>query len=83
MLAESLPNITGYNDIAGATGVNGVASGAFTKNIFAQNTDYQSIASSENGLASSTFNASLSSSTYKDNAPVQQAATVVIFCIKY
>lgn len=29
------------------------------------------------------LDASRSSSTYQDNAPVQQAATVVIFCIKY
>ena len=29
------------------------------------------------------FDASRSSSTYQDNAPVQQAATVVVFCIRY
>lgn len=29
------------------------------------------------------FDASLSSSTYKDNAPVQQNATIVLYCVKY
>ena len=35
------------------------------------------------GGAEADFNASRSSSTYKDDAPVQQDATVVCFCIRY
>lgn len=73
-LAESLPNITGKFDSYSAT-----TTGAFkTLNALIGNLNAQ-----VPYLYAKEFDASLSSEVYKDNAPVQQAATVVNFCIKY
>ena len=74
-LSESLPNITG--SITGTT-YRG-ANGAFSQTA----TSGWSGTSTYTGPADFDFNASRSSSTYQNNAPVQQAATVVNFCIKY
>ena len=81
-LAESLPNITGTiswlpprNTVSLPEGT-----GAFAMK------DLGSVATSGNiaaGGAEADFNASRSSSTYQDGAPVQQDAMVVNFCIKY
>lgn len=68
--AESLPNIKGRFTVVGARGA-GVPSGAFvgkTGNI------YEAGTGSETTGVLQGFDASLSSSTYQDNAPVQQEA---------
>lgn len=90
-LAESLPNIYteissrkfeyGVGVIANVTGAGTFENDGYTatSNVYIaggnKTTSYP--------LQKSTINASLSSSTYQDNAPVQQAATAVVFCIRY
>ena len=70
-IAESLPNIRG--DV-GSTGGNN-ATGAF-KITNAQHTEnFWWYSQAANGNPSAEFNASLSSSVYQDNAPVQERAT--------
>lgn len=86
-LSESLPNITGSAagnrtpwswDICS----NALYNGGDTATPSAS---YKANLDTGTSGKSSTlkFDASRSSSTYQDNAPVQQAATVVNFCIKY
>ena len=88
-LAESLPNITGSlynaNTVYQDVGLDsGVAKGAIRIE-----TDSHSrqacgnVTGYDNNNLGWNFDASRSSSTYQNNAPVQQAATVVNFCIKY
>ena len=74
-IAESLPNVKGYGHmIDGGSGC--FTTGEISKFIRGGDTAaYQ--------CRNITFDASLSSSTYQDNKPVQQDATVVNFCIRY
>ena len=94
-LSESLPNIAGsatswddsnskrtdFGAIAGKT------TGAFTRRTGyrTKTVDSGNMPAADNNASNTMlgFDASRSSSTYQDNAPVQQAATVVNFCIKY
>ena len=85
--SESLPNITGITGFARNTSGGGWVGTYNPSGCF-----YQASTNTGNGLGSSQTNvtagvlgfaASNSSSTYQNNAPVQQAATVVQFCIKY
>lgn len=69
---ESLPNITGGFNVARAGFYNG--SGAFSAT---NSNGYGAGSSGDFGNGSATFNASDSSSTYQDNAPVQQDAYLV------
>ncbi len=69
---ESLPNITGsVASVPGLSAPEGIYSGAFQKgdkvNEFGGNGNYY-------GVQKTLFSAGLSSSTYQDNAPVQQEA---------
>ena len=73
-LSESLPNISGQFDSYSAK-----ATGAFK----ALNALMGNLNAQVPYLYAKEFDASLSSEVYKDNAPVQPAATVVNFCIKY
>lgn len=81
-LSESLPNITGtfggsyYTRSESATNDTGAFQNTLT--ISANRGG-----GNEHTSSTHSFDASRSSSTYQDNAPVQQAATVVNFCIKY
>ena len=85
--AERLPNITGSTYMSNAHGaLQGISryTGCFSAE------DYGGFEFPDGGadLAGNSprkliINASLSSSVYKDGAPVQQAATVVNFCIRY
>ena len=71
--SESLPNITGA---AGQNGYSGAISGAFYGG--------SAVSSSPNTGGSTTqiyFNASHSSASYQDNAPVQQEAVQYPYCI--
>lgn len=71
---ESLPNITGETTLSGFAGSiqsNSVYKGAFTKGSTTRAQCVQNVTASSNDLG---FDASLSSSTYQDNAPVQQEA---------
>lgn len=80
-LSESLPNITGgFGVRAGADSYEW--SGAFG---YSRGPETQAVTGKPDQVSSVIYNfdASRSSSTYQDNAPVQQAATVVNFCIKY
>lgn len=86
-LAERLPNISGTTGFA-----RGVSGGGWVSTYNPNGCFYQASTNAGNGLGSSHtdvtagvlgFAASNSSSTYQNNAPVQQAATVVNFCIKY
>ena len=78
---ESLPNITGTyigNSIFKATSQDSTT----TTGAFERRTDLTSKNTNQSALSGSTgvgigFNASLSSSTYRDNAPVQQDAYLV------
>ena len=70
--SESLPNITGsVASVPGLSAPEGIYSGAFQKgdkvNEFGGNGNYY-------GVQKTLFSAGLSSSTYQDNAPVQQEA---------
>ena len=80
LLNESLPNIKGslVDDLVNSTQT---TSGAFS--ISAIRSDTTGSATGTLRVATLNFDASSSSNTYKDNAPVQQAAVVVCFCIKY
>ena len=80
LLNESLPNIKGslVDDLVNSTQT---ASGAFS--ISAIRSDTTGAATGTLRVATLNFDASSSSNTYKDNAPVQQAAVIVCFCIKY
>ena len=88
-LAESLPNITGSlynaNTVYQDVGLDsGVAKGAIR--IETDSHPRQAcgnVTGYDNNNLGWNFDASRSSSTYQNNAPVQQAATVVNFCIKY
>ena len=86
---ESLPNIKGslYNKPTNYQDIgldDGVASGSI-KIVLDDNNRLanQNISGYDNKILGWVLDASLSSSTYQDNAPVQQAATVVNFCIRY
>ena len=70
--SESLPNITGEFD-----SYSGTANGAFK----ATQAFVGNLATQANYLYRKEFNASISSSTYKDNAPVQQEAIQYPYCI--
>ena len=85
--SESLPNITGTTGFARNTSGGGWVGTYGPNGCF-----YQASTNTGHGLGSSQttvtagvlgFAASNISSTYQDNAPVQQAATVVNFCIRY
>jgi hypothetical protein len=80
-LSESLPNITGTFGVPKYEIVN-VGTGAFTSTVNGTEYNMSSLEVNRNGHFFY-FSASRSSSTYQDNAPVQQAATVVNFCIRY
>ena len=66
-VTESLPNITG----SVANSIEGTISGAFNNG----STIFGTAGGSEHDFAQGTFDASRSSSTYQDNAPVQERAT--------
>lgn len=68
-VAESLPNITG--DAGFTRNVSGDITGAF----YPTSTNNTSVGGTGNTLTKASFDASRSSSTYQDNAPVQQRAT--------
>ena len=70
--SESLPNITGEFDSVADT-----ANGAFK----ATQAIIGNLVAQVNCLYRKEFNASISSSTYKDNAPVQQEAVQYPYCI--
>ena len=73
-IAESLPNITG--DLYLLTDANGVYVDNKLFELNKSNTHKkQTLYSSANTAGNFRFNASLSSSTYQDNAPVQERAT--------
>ena len=80
-LSESLPNITGSISIVDRA-LGGAGSGAFYSTNMSNKWANWSQAGG-GGALDYIFDASRSSSTYQNNAPVQQAATVVNFCIKY
>ena len=84
MLAESLPNITGhiYATLTPIANKDTNAGGFFKYDTF-YDTAVQLNDSSVAKCYSVSGNASRSSSTYQDNAPVQQNALVCCFCIKY
>ena len=77
-VAESLPNIIGEFRIDplkdNSIGVYGT-SGAFTTKTYSGTTSTYSSPQSNQSTTGADFNASRSSSTYQDNAPVQQRAT--------
>nr|DAP34842.1 MAG TPA: hypothetical protein [Caudoviricetes sp.] len=77
-LAESLPNITGFLGAQNVATQN--LSGAFYKS---GNVSAGTFASGGSAIQLTYFDSSLSSSTYQANAPVQQAAAVVTYCIRY
>ena len=86
-LAERLPNISGTTGFSRSTSGDGWVSTYNPSGCF-----YQASTNTGNGIGSSHtdvtvgvlgFAASNSSSTYQNNAPVQQAASVCNFCIKY
>ena len=85
-LSESLPNITGYyyesNTAAGGFAITGGVSGALYSKDIGTIIGKHSVPGGDTSRAIG-FDASRSSSTYQDNAPVQQEATVICFCIKY
>ena len=71
---ESLPNITGsYFEVAGLSGTISNASGAFSNSKNYETVNFGGGSGNMN-TAGISFDASLSSSTYQDNAPVQQEA---------
>lgn len=81
-LAESLPNVKGTIEWLPPRNASSIpeGTGAFST------VDLGAVALGGQVLskgAEADFNASRSSSTYKDDAPIQQDATVVNFCIKY
>ena len=80
-LSESLPNITGKVNIPVYNPWVEVVEGAFSKDGIQHQMDDGNDNNYETLVLK--FNASNSSSTYQENAPVQQAATVICFCIKY
>lgn len=84
MLAESLPNITGhiYATLTPIANKDTNAGGFFKYDTF-YDSAVQLNDSSVEKCYSVSGNASRSSSTYQDNAPVQQNALVCCFCIKY
>lgn len=69
---ESLPNITGATSLIKMAGKTSGATGAFTEGTHSTSVAIQS--GSIDDWRSLYLNASLSSSTYQDNAPVQQEA---------
>lgn len=74
---ESLSNINAYLELRSrgyAAGLEGYATGAFRTTPGIQSGNFSSPQGS-NGLKDITFDASRSSSTYQDNAPVQERAT--------
>lgn len=75
-IAESLPNIKGTFN------VRQVGKALHLSGAFSLQKDEEGGGGGGNG-STLKFNAYDSSSTYKDNAPVQQAATAVVFCIRY
>ena len=77
-LAERLPNIFGNMFLGGDGAFE--PSGAFYKGNVQT---IKQLYTNRSDLPAVLFNASRSSSTYQNNAPVQQAATVVKFCIRY
>lgn len=87
LLAESLPNITGNVTITSAHGLilsdgQSKPTGAFKVGAKGD-LPYTSATIQSNVGADLGFDASGPSSTYQDNAPVQQNALVCCFCIKY
>jgi len=80
-LNESLPNITGEFSLGNSTGTTdlSLATGCFKKGL----TTYNSVVQGQtvNG-SSKSFDASLSSLTYQNNAPVQQNALCINYVIK-
>lgn len=88
-VAESLPNITGtYQPYTGNNVVSGFADGSVTNGAFygvsLGNIKTSATSGNNNPSESLGFDASLSSSTYQDGAPVQQRATqmYLYFCVK-
>ena len=89
-LEESLPNVTGsLLNIGGTDALMQMTNGQISESGALYGSSYEekfffSLSTSKNRmLIGFSLDASRSSSTYKDNAPVQQAATVVNFCIRY
>ena len=86
-LSESLPNITGSTYIKEAHGnCQGLTN--YTGCFSAEDSGALEFANGGGDAAGNLprkliINASRSSSTYQNNAPVQQEATVICFCIKY
>lgn len=77
---ESLPNITGKTNTISSFLSGSTSSGAFgyTRT---QTGHWWDSTNNDNGYL--TFDASNSSSTYKDNAPVQQDALCINYIIKF
>lgn len=72
---ESLPNITGVSDIGGFSGTGTFPFGAFDTYLLIPGHTFATTAQSNVNIEAFTFDASRSSSTYQNNAPVQQRAT--------
>ena len=83
--AESLPNITGSID----TGSSGTGTATYLKNPLGAfnrrtiNADWGLKSGNSNDVFGLMFDASRSSSTYQDSAPVQPNALLIQCCIKY
>ena len=81
LLAESLPNITG-SLTNGGTGFKSTQ--LSTNGCIVVGSSLSSTVSTASATAYNvSIDASRSSSTYQDNAPVQQNALVCCFCIRY
>ena len=79
---ESLPNITGsWAGIYNSIGLSGAVSGTFKHDGSQPKTTFTNDSAPESALFD--INASRSSSTYQDSAPVQQNALLIQCCIKY
>lgn len=73
-VSESLPNLKGASGVVGVSNYDS-ATGVYEKTTVGEHTDYTPRVDNNLRLASFKFNASRYSSTYQDNAPVQQRAT--------
>lgn len=85
-IPESLPNITGAFKLAGQNVGNSTFDGF--SGAFYNSTSYSGYYQTPTGTsgiggALPAFDASLSTSTYQDNAPVQPNALLIQCCIKY
>ena len=82
-IGQCLPNIYGYSDIGGFSGIGSFSSGAFQTTPLTANATFRTERSTTTNIETFNFFASRVSNTYQNTNDVRPSSRSTLFLIKY